>query len=169
MPVVSVGFGTQVTFLTSGFTAQLTRLFVFGIARNALPASHMALPIPVAPQMANRVFLRGKLVNPGRALLQIHLAPGADPPLHQPPETIIISWPRGTDLLYTRWEGLGFVVKWEGAIALDGVMTGQLTVQYTSALTSATGTSPTGRNWTEPWESLIDFHPVVIWTEPWES
>lgn len=158
MPAVDVGFGTTVRFMTSGFSANLLRLELSSMARRALDIAHMSTAGPGVNQIAQRPYLRGKLVDPGQAVCHLHFNPNTNPPIHQPPEQIVITFPLGAgEVLYPRWQGSGFLTSYTHTLSLDDTMIARATIKFTAPLEITVGTS------SDPLDSPLLTNLVAFW------
>lgn len=140
---VDIGFGTTITFATSGFTANIVGPIQWsGIARTPHETSHMASALPGANQFGGRTFMPGDLVDPGTLTIPIHFNPNTNIPIAGAVETITIAYPLvAGDATRASWAVSGFVTD-VGTISipLDGVMETTITVKMTGLATMTDAT-----------------------------
>ena len=139
---VRVGTGTQVTFETSGFTAQIITISWTGMARASLSATHMQSPIPGAGEIGGAQFFPPKLADLGELRLEVNFDPdNSVPPLNGPIEPIIITWPLiDGDLTASHWDAEGFVTGFEVTDNVEEIIRATITVKLSgvAVMTPAT-------------------------------
>lgn len=121
------GYGVQITFATSSFTAEIINDPQFsGQERTAIETTHHAVT------NGWRTFIPGDLKDPGGFTFDINFDPDDQPPIAGAVETITIEFPvpsgatTGATLACS-----GFVTSWEAGSPIDDRMTASITVKFT--------------------------------------
>src|SRR5262245_27405579 len=133
---VIAGTYSNVTFGTSGFTANITNIRWTGIMRTAIDTSHMGVPQPEPGTFGNRFYIQSGFSDPGELVLDIHFSPDANFPLHTDPEIVTVVWPKASaDAVNPTWSGLAFVRQLEITEPMDEKMTATMTLKFSGAIT----------------------------------
>lgn len=114
------GYGTTLTFGTSGFTADLYDVTPPGASREAIDVSHMESSLAME-------FIPADLVDWGSAVFNVHFDPGEFPPIEEAAETITITFKDGET-----WAFSGFCTNYEPKAPLADKMTADLTIKVAS-------------------------------------
>jgi hypothetical protein len=133
---VNIGTGTTLTFTTSGFSAEIIETIDWtGITRGAAQTTHMTTTQATTGQIGGHTFIPTKFADPGQIALQVHFNPQTNPPLHQAPETIRITFPLVTgDATAAYWEGTGFMIEMGPSIPLEGVMVNRCVIKMSGIM-----------------------------------
>lgn len=127
---VDLGTGTQIAFLTSGFSAQVLDVTPPEVSRESVDTSHMGTAAPAAGSFGNRTFIFGKLVDGGELSFEIHFDPDDVPPIHELAEQIKITFPVPAGLTNgAEWEFPGAMTSYAPAVPLDDKMVASITVK----------------------------------------
>ena len=120
---VDIGTGTTVTFASSAFTAEITRVGFGGITREAVDVTHME-------SEDAREYDPADLVDSGELNIEGHFNPDTDPPVDEAAETVTVTWPSGAT-----WAGTGFLTNYEADAVVEEKMTFSATVKWTGKIT----------------------------------
>ena len=88
-----IGTGTTITFLTSGFTAEIVGISIDGIKRESIDVTHLATPVAGAGEVGSREKIPSKHVDPGQLKLTCHYDPDTDPPIQGAKEEVKVTYP----------------------------------------------------------------------------
>jgi hypothetical protein len=125
MPLTDIGTGTSIVFVTSGFDAEFLSVDWSGIARGVVDSSHLLT-------VNWRTFIPTDLVDPGEIQVEMAFDPSDQPPLHELPERIIVTFPVPAGLVTpANWQGDGFMSGFEFNVPLEDKMTGTGTLKMT--------------------------------------
>lgn len=130
--MADVGFGTTITFGTSGFTAELRSVNGPSMDRPAIDTSHMTTA------GGKRTFIPSDLTDHGEVELEILFDPDTEPPIDLVAEQITITYPvpagqtNGATYVFS-----GFVTAFEPSAPYDDLMTGSITIKVSGDITYA--------------------------------
>lgn len=120
---IDVGTGVTITFGTSGFTASVMSISHNGISRPVVKTSHLGTTTA-------DTFMPGDLYDAGEVKLSIQFDPAATkPPIAGAAETITIDF--GTPTIAFS----GFVTDWGYEVPLEELMTAEITIKASGAIT----------------------------------
>lgn len=124
---IDIGTGTTVTFASTSFAMQITNVKWSGITRPAVKTSHLG-------SSAVDTFMPGDLYDPGNLVLSCQYDAGAvKPPISSAAENITVTAPdANTAAAY------GFVIDWGAEYPLEELMTAEVTVKFTGAISFTT-------------------------------
>ena len=126
--MADVGTGTQVTFATSGFAAELLSVNGQDIARDEIETSHMGT-------VGYKTFMPADLIDPGAVDLEFAFDPDERPPVEQPPEQITITFPVPPGKSNgARVQGIGFISQWSWGAEVGAKMTGSAKIKWSGSL-----------------------------------
>lgn len=138
-PAVSVGTGSTIVFGTSGFSAQIVDIVSLPeLMRESLPTNQMS-------SVKWESSLPAKLTDPGILELVVHFNPDtkvvdtATSPMEVASETITVSI-AGAATTKATWAFSGFMFEYFPTIPFEGIMTANVKVKVTSAITFTAGT-----------------------------
>ena len=87
-PAVDIGTGITIAFGTTGFEAQIGDITPPGPEREDVETSHQGT-------VNAKTFMPADLHDPGALEFEIHYNPDTYPPINEPEEEIVITWPAG--------------------------------------------------------------------------
>jgi hypothetical protein len=122
---VRIGTGSQISFGTTNFTAEILDITPPQASREAIRTSHMLTP-------GYHTFCPADLVDWGELEFEIHFDPAIEPPINQPAETITITF---ADSAATTWSFSGFMTAYHAKTPLENMMTGTIRVKVTGNVT----------------------------------
>ena len=139
---VNIGTFTQISFATTGFTAQVIETVEWsGIARGAVDTTHMRSTAASTGQFGGRTFMPTAFADPGSIALMLHFAPDTNVPIHQPAETIRVTFPLVSgDTTAAYWESSGFITEMAPSIPLEEKMVNRVTVKLSGLVTMTDAT-----------------------------
>jgi len=136
-----IGTGTTITFLTSGFTAEIVGISIDGIKRDSIDVTHLATPVAGVGEVGSRVKIPGKHVDPGQLKLTCHYDPDTDPPIQGAKEEVKITYPLEEDELTAAYEqGDAFVVDVGAEVPLEDKMMRTITIERSGPWTRTAST-----------------------------
>ena len=136
-----IGTGTTITFLTSGFMAEIVGISIDGIKRDSIDVTHLATPVAGVGEVGSRVKIPGKHVDPGQLKLTCHYDPDTDPPIQGAKEEVKITYPLEEDELTAAYEqGDAFVVDVGAEVPLEDKMMRTITIERSGPWTRTAST-----------------------------
>lgn len=134
---IEVGTGATVTFVTSGFAANITAVSHSGIERASIQTSHLLTA-------SYHTFIPGDLTDGGELEISFQYdtahASTNIPPLLGAAETIALDF-TGSATSGAQVRGSAFLTSMSYDVPLEELITGQFTMKFAGAVTFATATS----------------------------
>ena len=121
-PYVDIATGITVVFGTSGFDAQIVDVGGPGITRESVDVTHQG-------SVDAMEFEPADLPDYGELTLDIHFNPDLAPPVEQPTEEVVITWPAGAT-----WTFDAFGTNYEQTGPINDKQTGTLTLKITGKI-----------------------------------
>ena len=137
-----IGTGTTITFVTSGFTAEIVGISIDGIKRESIDVTHLATPVAGAGEVGSREKIPSKHVDPGQLKLTCHYDPDTDPPIQGAKETVTVTYPlEAGQLTPASEQGDAFIVDVGVEVPLEDKMMRSITIERSGPWTRTASTS----------------------------
>ncbi len=138
---IDSGAGLTMTFGTSGWTAELTRITADGISRGFTESTHYGTTqANGTTTIGGKTFFPHAFADPGSTTVEVHFNPDTIPPVNAAAETITFAFEKsGGDTTGASWAVSGFISDFSADFEMDGKMTATLTLKHSGLVTITAG------------------------------
>lgn len=126
---VDTGQGATITFVTSGFTANVMSISAFSTTRAEVETTHLGT-------VGNKTYVPSDLVDLGETTFEIQVDPDTSLP-YAAAEVVRVTFPLGAGgITAAKWEAQGFVKSY-GAVEItsEGLHTATVGVKHSGGIT----------------------------------